>query len=337
MTKRDRPRIAPTLAPPSATDPVDVLLAPEPPAPPAPPAKRRRFRPLRWLFVLFLVAMLAPPAIVLPLRWYPPPTTAFMLRSEVQPVKYEWVDASRIPETLRLAAIGAEDQKFWDHFGFDLVAIAEALEHNEKSKRKRGASTITQQVAKNLFMWPSRSYLRKGLEATFTLLIELCWPKERILEVYLNIAEFGPGVYGAQAAAREFFRKDAEDLTPLESARLVAVLPNPRKWSARHPGPYVQTRVDWILAHIGHGPPSEAELVPELDLEPPLEPAGDLTTAPMTESGVEPATGLPPEPPAQGEAPVEAPADQATPPPETEAPADAAAPTAETAEPPPAP
>jgi monofunctional biosynthetic peptidoglycan transglycosylase len=320
MTNRDRPRIAPTLTPPVATDPVDVLLAPEPrepPGPPAPPAKRRRFRPLRWLFVLFLIAMLAPPAIVLPLRWYPPPTSAFMLRSEVQPVKYEWVDASRIPETLRLAAIGAEDQKFWDHFGFDLVAIAEALEHNEKNKRKRGASTITQQVAKNLFMWPSRSYLRKGLEATFTLLIELCWPKERILEVYLNIAEFGPGVYGAQAAAREFFDKDAADLTPVESARLVAVLPNPRKWSAKHPGPYVQARVDWILAHIGYGPPAEPEQA--LELEPETGPELIL------------------EPAIEGEAPVEAPADQPAPPPETEAPADDAAPAADTAEPPPAP
>jgi monofunctional biosynthetic peptidoglycan transglycosylase len=243
------------------------------PAPLPEPPPRRRFRPLRWLLVLFLIALLAPPAIVLPLRWYPPPTSAFMLRSEVQPVKYEWVDASRIPETLRLAAIGAEDQKFWNHWGFDLVAIAEALEHNEKSKRKRGASTITQQVAKNLFMWPSRSYLRKGLEATFTLLIELCWPKERILEVYLNIAEFGPGVYGAQAAAREFFDKDAADLTPVESARLVAVLPNPRKWSARRPGPYVQARVDWILAYLGYGPPAPPEPEPEAEPEPTVEPA----------------------------------------------------------------
>lgn len=293
MTKRDRPRIAPTLTPPGATDPVDLLLAPEqpePPGPPAPPARRRRFRPLRWLFFIFLLAMLTPPSIVLPLRWYPPPTSAFMQRSEVQPVKYEWVDASRIPESLRLAAIGAEDQKFWTHWGFDLVAIAEALEHNEKSKRKRGASTITQQVAKNLFMWPSRSYLRKGLEATFTLLIELCWPKERILEVYLNIAEFGPGVYGVQAAAREFFDKDAQDLTPVETARLVAVLPNPRKWSAKRPGPYVQTRVDWILAYLGYGPPAE----PEPELDPELEP--ELTVEPAIEAEA---------PPPEAEAPVE--------------------------------
>ncbi len=291
MPNPERPRIAPTLTP-AATTPVDVLLAPEPrepprPHPPAPSGKKpRRFRPLRWLFWLIVTAMLVPPAIVLPLRWVPPPTTAFMLQSPVEPVQYEWVDADKTPETLRLAAIAAEDQKFWTHFGFDLVAIAEALEHNEKSRKKRGASTITQQVAKNLFLWPGRSYLRKGVEVTFTILLELCWPKERILEVYLNIAEFGPGVYGVQAAAQHFFSKDSEELSPLETARLVAVLPNPRKWSARAPGPYVQRRVDWIMAHIGYGPPPELE--PETG-EPILPPEPLPTEEPMpSEPGMEP-------------------------------------------------
>src|SRR6185503_14738792 len=113
---------------------------------------------------------------------------------------------------LRDGAVAAEDQKFFTHWGFDFMAIAEALEHNEKSKRKRGASTISQQVAKNLFLWPSRSYLRKGLEVSFTVLIELCWSKERILEVYLNIAEFGPGVFGVEAAAQKFFGKASAQL-----------------------------------------------------------------------------------------------------------------------------
>ena len=288
MPNPERPRIAPTLTP-AATTPVDVLLAPEPrePTPPPAPPKRRRFRPFKWLFWLLFVAMLVPPAIVLPLRWLPPPTTAFMLQSEVKPVEYEWVDANKIPETLRLAAVAAEDQKFWNHFGFDLIAIAEALEHNEKSKKKRGASTISQQTAKNLFLWPSRSWLRKGLEVTFTVLLEVCWTKERILEVYLNVAEFGPGIYGVQAAAQHFFKKDSEELSPLETARLVAVLPNPRKWSAKAPGPYVQQRVDWIMAHIGYGPPPELE--PETG-----EPI--LPVEPQPSEGFPPEPGLEPEP-----------------------------------------
>ena len=229
-------------------------------------------------------------------------------------MKYQWVPASRIPETLRQGAIAAEDQKFHTHWGFDFMAIAEALEHNEKSTRKRGASTITQQVAKNLFLWPSRSWLRKGLEVTFTLLLELELPKARILEIYLNVAEFGPGVYGVQAAAREFFGKDAEALTPLETSRLIAVLPNPRKWSAERPGPYVQTRVDWIMVQIGHGPPAPAvpegmEALPgeipsgipaEMPAEPGFESEPDLEPGEPGEPA-EPGTEMPAEAPAAGE------------------------------------
>jgi len=217
-----------------------------------------------------------------------------MMQSPVKPVQYAWVPAARIPQTLRDGAIAAEDQKFYTHWGFDFMAIAEALEHNEKSRKKRGASTISQQVAKNLFLWPSRSYLRKGLEVTFTLLLELELPKERILEIYLNIAEFGPGVFGVQAAAQAFFGKNAEELTPLETARLIAVLPNPRKWSARHPGPFVQTRVDWIMVQIGHGPPvldlpEGTEPLPpgEMPVEPGFE--GELPS-----DATEPVEGEPP-------------------------------------------
>lgn len=256
--------------------------------PPAPPRPRRRLWP--WLLLFLLLLVLTPPAMVAALRWLPPPTSAFMLQSPVRPVDYVWVPAAHHPKTLRDAVIAAEDQKFYTHHGFDFEAIARALEHNETSKRKRGASTITQQVAKNLFLWPSRSYLRKGLEVTFTVLIELTWPKERILEVYLNIAEFGPGVYGVEAAARKFFDRSAQELSPMQSARLAAVLPNPRKWRADRPGPYVQARVDWILAHIGYGP-----VVPEPE---PTEPI------PAEPQAVEPAPeGAPSEEPEFQEAP----------------------------------
>ena len=183
------------------------------------PPRRRRVWP--WVLGLLLALSLTPPATVLALRWLPPPTSAFMLQSPVKPVLYEWVPAAQVPDQLRKAAITAEDQKFWTHGGFDFEAIEKAMEHNRRNRRVRGASTISQQVAKNLFLWPSRSYLRKALEVTFTVLLELLWPKERILEVYLNIAEFGPGVYGAQAAAKKFFGKPASAMTAAECAQLV--------------------------------------------------------------------------------------------------------------------
>jgi monofunctional biosynthetic peptidoglycan transglycosylase len=310
--------------------------------PPERPRRRRRLWP--WLLLALVLLFLTPPALVGALRWLPPPTTAFMLQSPVKPVDYVWVPAAHHPQTLRDAVIGAEDQKFYTHHGFDFEAIAKALEHNEKSRKKRGASTITQQVAKNLFLWPSRSYLRKGLEVTFTVLLELMWPKDRILEVYLNIAEFGPGVYGVEAAARKFFDRSAQELSPTQAARLAAVLPNPRKWRADRPGPYVQARVDWILAHIGYGPvvpepeatepiPTEPQAVepsaegmpsdePEFETAPPEEapaveglepapadPSAPAPAAPEAEPGPDQAPELPPlepdGPPAEGSEPAE--------------------------------
>ena len=157
-----------------------------------------------------------------------------------------WRPWTELPDDLKVAVIAAEDQKFAEHWGFDTAAIRAALAHNERGGSLRGASTLSQQVAKNLFLWQGRSWVRKGLEAWYTLLIELMWPKRRILEVYVNVAEFGDGVYGAQAAARGFWRKDASRLTAAESARLAAVLPAPRRYSARNPGPYVQRRAQWI-------------------------------------------------------------------------------------------
>ena len=315
MRPPERPRIPPSI------QPRDEALAPDPapepapePEPPAPEPQARRplwrrilrgaWRATLWTVLALVLLSLVPPGYVLWLRWHAPPTSAFMMQSPTRPVQYHWVPAAQIPDTLRAAVIAAEDQKFYTHWGFDFIAIAEALEHNEKSKKKRGASTITQQTAKNLFLWPSRSWLRKGLEVSFTLLLEALWPKERILEVYLNIAEFGPGIYGAEAAARAFFDKPARELSPTQSARLAAVLPNPRKWKAQAPGPYVQSRVDWILAQIGYGPKpamdgeAETPLPPETMPEEPqleLEPGLEGETAPPAEGEpVEPDPAVPP-------------------------------------------
>jgi monofunctional biosynthetic peptidoglycan transglycosylase len=252
------------------------------------PPRPEPARPRLWLWALltFTGLFFTPPLMVLALRWLPPPTTAFMLRSEVRPVQYQWVPASAVAETARKAVVAAEDQKFWTHFGFDLEAIEKAMAHNQKNQRTRGASTITQQVAKNLFLWPGRSYLRKGVEVTFTVLIELLWSKDRILEVYLNIAEFGPGIYGVEAAAQKFFGKPAAQLLPGEAARLAAVLPNPRKWRADRPGPYVQLRTEAILRLMGYRPPQPAP-VEELE-EPPLELPDEAPADEAPQTGTEP-------------------------------------------------
>jgi monofunctional biosynthetic peptidoglycan transglycosylase len=189
------------------------------------------------------------------LRFVDPPTSAFMLARQAEAwrhrdwdfrVAHDWRDLEDISPYLPMAVIAAEDQRFATHSGFDLEAIGKAIDHNARGKRVRGGSTISQQVAKNLFLWQGRSWLRKGLEAWYTLLIEAMWPKQRILEVHVNVAEFGDGIYGAQVAARSFWGKDASQLTAEQSARLAAVLPAPRRYSAARPGPYVQRRAGWI-------------------------------------------------------------------------------------------
>ena len=193
------------------------------------------------------------------LRFVDPPTSAFMLARQGEAwrqgdwgfrVAYDWRDLEDISRYLPMAVIAAEDQNFASHSGFDLKAIEKALDHNARGKRVRGGSTISQQVAKNLFLWQGRSWLRKGIEAWYTLLIELMWPKSRILEVYANIAEFGDGIYGAQAASRSYWRKDASRLSLAESARLAAVLPSPRRYSVSRPGPFVQRRSSWIQRQV---------------------------------------------------------------------------------------
>ena len=193
-------------------------------------------------------------APVLALRWVPPPTSAFMLRKSIanlvgsqgKSIRYRWVDWVAIAPDMPLAVVAAEDQKFPRHWGFDFESIAEAIEDQGPRRRVRGASTITQQVARNLFLWPGRSYVRKGLEAYFTVLLELFWPKRRILEVYLNVAEFGDGTHGVYAAAKTFFGKHPSELTPSEAALLAAVLPNPKRLHANTPSPYVEERAHWI-------------------------------------------------------------------------------------------
>jgi monofunctional biosynthetic peptidoglycan transglycosylase len=196
---------------------------------------------------------------VLSLRWINPPFTAFMAEAQIAAwtsrdsnyvFRNSWVDLDRISPNLPLAVVASEDQKFPEHWGFDVAAIEKAYALNQHSHKVRGASTISQQVAKNLFLWSGRSYFRKGLEAYFTLLIESLWPKRRILEVYLNIAEFGYGTYGAEAAAQRFFHKPAARLTRGDSAVLAAVLPNPERLLAAAPSRYVQQRREWILGQM---------------------------------------------------------------------------------------
>jgi monofunctional glycosyltransferase len=196
---------------------------------------------------------------VLALRWVPPPTSSFMLRQHVRnllpgkksiPVRYHWVGWNKISPYAAVAVMASEDQKFPFHRGFDFDSIQKALNENPKRARPRGASTISQQVAKNLFLWPGRSLTRKGLEAGFTVLIEALWPKRRIMEVYLNIAEFGPGVYGVAGASEAFFGKEPRRLTPDEAARLAAVLPNPKRLRADRPSAYVERRTREILGQM---------------------------------------------------------------------------------------
>lgn len=222
----------------------------------ASPRRRRRWH---WLWKLPLLLVLTSIAQVVVLRFVDPPFTAFMAIRQLEALRsgdtafriaYDWRDLDAIAPSLPLAAVAAEDQNFARHRGFDLQAIERALESNARGGRVRGGSTISQQLAKNLFLWSGRSWVRKGLEAWYTLLIESLWPKQRILEVYVNVAEFGDGIYGAQAAARSYWGKDAAALSGGESARLAAVLPSPRRYSAHRPGPYVQKRAQWIQRNM---------------------------------------------------------------------------------------
>ncbi len=186
-----------------------------------------------------------PPALTVVYRVIPPPITILMIERlfQGQGLKKHWRGLSDISPALPQAVIAAEDARFCAHHGFDFEAMRKAALHNERRPgRVRGGSTISQQTAKNVFLWPSRDYVRKGLEAWFTILEEAIWGKRRILETYLNVVEWGPGTYGAEAAAQRYFQKDAKDLSGAEAARLAAILPDPLKWKAVNPGLYVQKR-----------------------------------------------------------------------------------------------
>lgn len=217
-----------------------------------------KFRLLRWIFLLLLGVVFLGVLVVLPWRWMALPTSAFMLAERWQSdseIDYRWTPYEHISPQLAIAVVASEDQKFPEHYGFDLDSIIDAL--SSRQKRVRGASTISQQVAKNLYLWGGRSYLRKGIEAYLTLLIEGLWPKQRILEVYLNVAEFAPGIYGAEAASQRLFGKPANRLTLHESSLLAAVLPNPKRMRVTPPSDYVSNRAQDIRREVRRlgGPP----------------------------------------------------------------------------------
>ncbi|MDC7682698.1 monofunctional biosynthetic peptidoglycan transglycosylase [Asticcacaulis sp. BYS171W] len=186
-------------------------------------------------------------------RFLPVPVTFLMVQrlAEGKGYHHEWVPLSRISDNLKVSVIAAEDAKFCTHYGFDMTAIEKAQRSNARGKKVRGGSTISQQTAKNAFLWPQRSYVRKGVEAYYTLLIETLWSKKRIMEVYLNSAEWGPGIYGAEAASQYWFGKSASELTRSEASRLAAILPSPLKWKAANSGKYVKRRSGKISANAG--------------------------------------------------------------------------------------
>lgn len=213
---------------------------------------------IRFIGKLMLWFVLLSVAAVALFRFVPVPGTPLMAIRSVQSismgkrpvVSYRWVPYDQISDHLKRAVIASEDQRFYVHNGFDRIEIGKAIKENKTRKKARGASTISQQTAKNLFLWPQSSWFRKGLETWFTLLMELIWPKERILEVYLNIMETGKGLYGAEAVARNHFNSTAAKLTPQQSALIAATLPNPLVYNSRQPGPYIQRRQGQILRQM---------------------------------------------------------------------------------------
>lgn len=222
---------------------------------PTRPRGRGPWRLLRELVVGALIFLLvAPPLAVLVYRFVPVPITILMIERAIEGrgLDHRWVPLSRISPAMTHAVVASEDANFCQHHGFDFGAIQKAVAHNQaRPGRIRGGSTVSQQTAKNVFLWPDRSWVRKGLEAWFTVLIELIWGKQRIMEVYLNTVEMGPGVYGVEAASQRYFHHGARTLSAVEASRLAAILPNPLKWSAADPGPYVRRRTGRIDARAG--------------------------------------------------------------------------------------
>ncbi|WP_100638501.1 monofunctional biosynthetic peptidoglycan transglycosylase [Marinobacter salexigens] len=212
---------------------------------------KRLCRGIARVFITLVLLFLS---VLLLLRYVNPPTSAFMLGYSLtnphKEVQQQWVSFSDISPWMPLAVVASEDQRFPEHWGVDFEAIRKALAEYHAGDGLRGASTITQQTAKNLFLWNGRSFVRKTLEAALALAVDGLWSKQRILEVYLNIAEFGPGIYGVEAASRAYFGISARQLSASQSARLAAVLPNPKVLNVASPSPYVQDRVFWIRGQM---------------------------------------------------------------------------------------
>lgn len=216
-------------------------------------AARRLTDWIRRILIGCILLFSLPLVLTVIFRWVPVPTTAFMLRhwiTEGKTYRYEWVSADEVSKWPGKAVVASEDQRFFDHWGLDLQAIDKALDERKRGRRSRGASTISQQVVKNLYLWPGQSWFRKGLEAVYTVWMELVLPKERILLIYLNIAEFGYGVYGVEAAAQRYFDRPAADITRSQAALMAVVLPNPKRMRLDRPGPYMRGRQQWVLGQM---------------------------------------------------------------------------------------
>ncbi|MEI6747653.1 MAG: monofunctional biosynthetic peptidoglycan transglycosylase [Bacteroidales bacterium] len=219
------------------------------------PLVARIWRIIKAVTLFFFISTIL---VSLIYRFVPPPVTPLMLMRVIEQLAEgtelkldkSWVSYDEISPNLVRAVITSEDNNFLEHYGIDFEAIEKARKLNEHGKKLRGASTISQQTAKNVFLWPGRNYIRKGLEVYFTYLIEITWSKQRIMEVYLNDIEMGNGIYGAEMASQTYFHKPAVDLTRSEAALIAAVLPNPRKWSPAHPTPYIMRKKNWILGRM---------------------------------------------------------------------------------------
>ena len=305
----DPPVVPPRSSPPRVERPV-------PPPPPRRPARTKRgfWGFVRALFVWgFVITVVIPVSVTLIYRFVPPPFTILMVQRafEGKGWDYRWRSLDRISPALVQAAVAAEDARFCEHNGFDFQAIEKAMANNKRRPgRIKGGSTISQQTAKNVFLWPARSWVRKGLEAYYTVLIETIWGKRRIMEVYLNVAEMGEGTYGAEAAARRYFGVGSDQLTRVQASRLVAILPNPLKYRAVKPGKYVAgrsrrigaaagtVRNDGLAACVGRmrGPTAAERAEPDAPARPTARrPAPEKTSGPLPAAAA-PEPALPAEP-----------------------------------------
>jgi monofunctional biosynthetic peptidoglycan transglycosylase len=220
--------------------------------------KQRAANFFKWILRIAIIFFVASVLIVFSMRWINPVTSSIMIQRQISSfihgkfelVKYHWVDYDDVSKYMPIAIVAAEDQNFPNHFGFDFKQIEKAMKQNKKGKRIRGASTISQQVAKNLFLWEGKSFIRKGIEAYFTILIEFLWDKKRILEVHMNIAEFGENVFGVGIASLVYYKIPPSKLSISQAALLAAVLPNPLRYSVAKPSGYVKGRQNWIISQI---------------------------------------------------------------------------------------